>query len=52
MFGVKRTKGKKKRPQVTHNAQKGGDLFGLERYYKGKSKKEQREIDNWTARNL
>jgi hypothetical protein len=53
MFGVKRTKGKKKRPQVTHN-QKGG-VLGLDRfssYYNGKSKKEQQEMDNWAARNL
>jgi hypothetical protein len=89
MFGVKRTRGKRKRePAVIHSsarsypqkggfygrspqrdvdkfhawfgrtgrkvAQKGG-VLGLDRfssYYKGKSKKEQQEMDNWAARNL
>jgi hypothetical protein len=49
MFGVKRTKGEKKR-----KPQKGG-VLGLDkfsRYYNGKSKKEQQEMDAWAARNL
>jgi hypothetical protein len=53
MFGVKRTKRKTKRPQVTHN-QKGG-VLGLDKfssYYNSKSKKEQRQMDAWAARNL
>ena len=80
MFGVKQTRGKKKRkPAVIHSSarsypQKGGRLSAgmpffkkrfsrkqkggllgigkLEKWYGGKSKKEQMEIDAWTAKNL
>ena len=93
MFGVKQTRGKKKRkPAIIHSAarsypQKGGGgkyggfkgffenpfhvreklgvgnkgkkqkggvlgLGKLEKWYGGKSKKEQEEIDAWTAKNL
>ena len=52
MFGVKRTKRKTKRPQ---RVQKGGGNdgpFGLGKYYKSKSKKEQRQMDDWVVKNL
>jgi hypothetical protein len=80
MFGIKQTRGKKKRePAVIHSSarsypQKGGRLGAggpffkkmfsrkqkggllgigkLEKWYGGKSKKEQMEIDAWTAKNL
>jgi hypothetical protein len=35
--------------------QKGGgigNLFGLESYYKSKSKKEQKQMDDWAVKNL
>jgi hypothetical protein len=79
MFGIKQTRGKKKRkPAVIHSAtrsypQKGGRLgasgpffkkmfskkqtggilgLGISKWYGGKSKKQQRETDAWTAKNL
>jgi predicted GNAT superfamily acetyltransferase len=60
MFGIKRTKGRRKKKIYSHGAavypkQKGGgigDLFGLKSYYKSKSKKEQKQMDDWTVKNL
>jgi hypothetical protein len=50
MFGVKRTKGEKKRKRP----QKGGvlGLHKFESYYSSKSKKDQQQMDAWAARNL
>ena len=57
MFGIKRTKGRRKKKIYSHGAavypkQKGGDLFRLESYYKSKSKKEQKQMDDWAVKNL
>ena len=48
MFGVKRTKGKRRK-----NKQKGGgDPLGLTSYYKSTSKKKQRQMDDWVRKNI
>jgi hypothetical protein len=48
MFGVKRTKGKRRKKKQKG----GGDPFGLTSYYKSKSKKEQRQMDDWVRKNI
>jgi hypothetical protein len=47
MFGVKRTKGKRRKKQKG-----GGDPLGLTSYYKSTSKKKQRQMDDWVRKNI